>query len=168
MTKHIFLFALMLSFIGLVQAGNLKPYDAKAPTPALQLEDLEGKQHDLAKYKGDIVLVQFWATYCTPCRKEMPSMNNLIKKMNGTPFRILAVNMGETVDEVTTFVNEVKPNFTILLDPDGNSIADWRVFAAPSNFVIDPQGKIRYTLFGGVEWDSEELVKELKALAVKK
>ena len=55
-----------------------------------------------------------------------------------------------------------------ILDPDGNSIADWRVFAAPSNCVIDPQGKIRYTLFGGVDWDSEELVKERKALAVKK
>ena len=95
-------------------------------------------------------------------------MNNLIKKMNGVPFKILAVNMGETVDEVTNFVNEVKPNFTILMDPVGDSIADWRVFAAPSNFIVGPDGKIKYTLFGGVEWDSDELVKQLKALAAKK
>ncbi len=165
--RRVFLIMVFLAFIGTVQAAHLKPYDAKAPTPALKLEDLEGNEHDLSKYKGQIVLVQFWATYCTPCRKEMPSMNNLIKKMQGTPFKILAVNMGETVDEVSNFVNEVKPNFTILMDPDGNSIADWRVFAAPSNFILSPDGKIRYTLFGGVEWDSDELVKQLKALAAK-
>ncbi|HEY9051895.1 MAG TPA: TlpA disulfide reductase family protein [Gammaproteobacteria bacterium] len=168
MTKRIFLMAALVAFIGFAQANNLKPYDAKAPTPSLKLEDLEGNEHDLNKYKGQIVLVQFWATYCTPCRKEMPSMNNLIKKMNDVPFKILAVNMGETVDEVTTFVNEVKPNFTILMDPVGDSIADWRVFAAPSNFIVGPDGKIHYTLFGGVEWDSDELVKQLKALAAKK
>ena len=91
-------------------------------------------------------------------------MNKMMKKMGKTPFKILAVNMGETDAEVKTFVNEVKPAFTILMDPVGNSIADWRVFAAPSNFIIGPDGKIRYTLFGGVEWDSEELIAKLKSI----
>ena len=165
MTKRIFLIALLLTFVSVVQAGDLQPYTADAATPTLKLRDLNNKEHDLNQYKGQVVLVQFWATYCTPCRKEMPSMNKLMQKMGKTPFKILAVNMGETDDEVKTFVNQVKPAFTILMDPEGKSIADWRVFAAPSNFIVGPDGKVRYTLFGGVEWDSEELIAKLQALA---
>lgn len=165
MTKRYFLFALLLTFVSMLHAGELQPYPDTAVTPPLKLRDLAGKEHELKQYRGQIVLVQFWATYCTPCRKEMPSMNKLMTKMGKTPFKILAVNMGETEDEVKSFVNEVKPAFTILMDPAGNSIADWRVFAAPSNFIIGPDGKIHYTLFGGVEWDSEELVGRLQALA---
>ena len=165
MIKRFLVVALLCSFSVVLQAANLKPYPENAATPVLKLEDLQGKVHDLADYKGHVVLVQFWATYCTPCRKEMPSMNKLIKKMGDVPFKILAVDMGESKEEVTRFVNEVKPEFTILMDETGESISAWRVFAAPSNFIVDPQGKIRYTLFGGVEWDSAELVTQLKALA---
>jgi peroxiredoxin len=85
--------------------------------------------------------------------------------MGDTPFKILAVDMGESEEEVKSFVNEVKPEFTILMDEEGKSIEDWRVFAAPSNFIIGPDGNIKYTLFGGVEWDSDELIEKLKALA---
>ena len=165
MIKRFLVLLLLFGFIHAASAANLKPYPEDAPTPALKLPDLQGRMHDLSDYKGQVVLVQFWATYCTPCRKEMPSMNKLIKKMGDVPFKILAVDMGETHDEVTHFVKQVKPEFTILMDETGEAIGAWRVFAAPSNFIIDPRGKIRYTLFGGVEWDSDKLVKQLKALA---
>ena len=92
-------------------------------------------------------------------------MNKMKTKMGDVPFNILAVDMGESKEEVARFVNEVKPEFTILMDEEGKSIEDWRVFAAPSNFIIGPDGNIKYTLFGGVEWDSDELVDKLKALA---
>lgn len=164
---RLFIIVALLSLPGLLQAANLKPYTGNAPTPPLVLTDLQGKSHDLNDYKGQVVLVQFWATYCGPCRKEMPSMNKMKGKMGEVPFSILAVDMGETEAEVKQFVNEVKPEFTILMDESGKSINDWRVFAAPSNFIIDPEGKIRYTLFGGVEWDSDELIEKLKAIAKK-
>lgn len=167
MNNRLLLFALLVSLCGLLQAANLKPYTGRGPTPPLALQDLQGREHSLEDYKGQVVLVQFWATYCTPCRKEMPSMNSLMKKMGDVPFKILAVNMAETQQEVSAFVNEVKPDFTVLMDTAGEAIGSWRVFAAPSNFIIDPQGQIRYTLFGGVEWDSSELVEQLKALAAK-
>ncbi len=165
MIKRLFLFIALFALSPLSQASGLKAYPSDAPTPALKLQDLQGKVHNLIDYKGQVVLVQFWATYCTPCRKEMPSMNKLMKKMGDTPFKILAVDMGETKEEVSRFVKQVKPEFTILMDPTGQSIAAWRVFAAPSNFIVGPQGKIRYTLFGGIEWDSADMVKKLKALA---
>ena len=152
---------------GVANAAKLKPVDGDLDAPALVLKDLQGKTHDLKDYEGQVVLVQFWATYCGPCRQEMPSMNKMMTKMGDTPFTILAVDMGETEAEVKQFVSEVKPEFTILMDEDGKSIADWRVFAAPSNFIVGPDGKIKYTLFGGVEWDSDELVEKIKAVALK-
>ena len=169
MHKQVYLFILLFGITGLsqgtVQAANLKPVTNDIVAPALTLKDLHGEIHDLKDYRGQVVLVQFWATYCGPCRKEMPSMNKMMQKMGDTPFKILAVDMGESEAEVKTFVNEVKPEFTILMDEEGKSIEEWRVFAAPSNFIIGPDGKIKYTLFGGVEWDSDELIEKLKALA---
>ena len=148
-----------------LNAAELKPVGDDFVNPGLKLSDLQGQSHDLEQYKGSVVLLQYWATYCTPCRKEMPSMNRLMKKMGDTPFKILAVDMSEPKADVQAFVDEVKPEFTILLDEQGESIGQWKVFAAPANFIIDPEGKVRYTLFGGVEWDSDEMVAVLKDLA---
>ena len=69
------------------------------------------------------------------------------------------------IRNMEAFVEEVGPEFPILMDPDGESIGAWQVFAAPSNFVVGADGKIHYTLFGGVEWDDDELVAQLKELA---
>ena len=163
----LFLLALSYVFVPSLQAAELKEAAAEMKTPALKLETLKGEELDLKDLEGKVVLVQFWATYCTPCRKEMPSMNNLIKKLEETktPFKILAVNMGESKAEVEKFVDSVKPEFTILMDSKGENVQAWNVFAAPSNFVIGPKGNIRYTMFGGVDWDSDEIVDKLKALA---
>ena len=165
------IFTVLLSTICVtgLNAAELKKVETDLVTPELKLETLDGKSLDLKDEAGKVVLVQFWATYCTPCRVEMPSMNKLIKKLEDdkVPFKIIAVNMGESKSEVEKFVAEVKPEFTILLDPKGENVQVWNVFAAPSNFLIDPKGKIRYTLYGGVEWDSEEITKVIKSLAEK-
>ena len=142
-------------------AAELKSYDGD--TPPLALNTLQGDAVNLEDYKGKLVMVQFWATYCTPCRVEMPSMNRL-QTIMGEDFKILAVDMGEEIAEVQQFVDEVKPEFTILMDEDGEALAAWKVFAAPATFIVDPDGKIRYTLFGATEWDSEDTIAQLKAL----
>ena len=159
------MFFLSVSFTA--NAVGLKAYTGKVTNPVLVLKDLNGVEHNLEQYRGSVVLVQFWATYCTPCRKEMPSMNNMQKKLEkaGVPFKILAIDMGETKQEVERFVKIVKPEFTILMDETGENTQKWNVFAAPSNFIIDPKGKIKYTLFGGVEWDSNEIIETITSLA---
>ncbi len=153
------------SVSSLLYAAELKKVEMA--TPPLKLTSLKGETFDLADLKGKVVLVQFWATYCTPCRKEMPSMNNLMKKLEAskTPFKILAVNMGESKADVQKFVDEVKPEFTILMDEKGENVQAWNVFAAPSNFIIDTQGKVTYTAYGEMEWDSDEIVKTIQGLA---
>jgi len=162
-------FAIVILFSLLTTLANagtakLKPYKGNLRTPALQLKDLNGKTHDLTQYKDKIVLVQFWATYCAPCRTEMPSMNRLQNKLKNMPFKILAVNMAEDSGEVRAFVKEVKPEFTILLDSNGHYLQQWKVFAAPANFIIGKDGNIKYTLYGGIEWDSDEIIKKLTEL----
>ncbi len=157
------LLALSLS----VGAAHLKPYKGSIKSPTVNLQDLNDNTHTLEQYKGKVVLVQFWATYCPPCVKEMPSMNKLQDKLStaGVPFKILAIDMAETKAEVSAFVEKIKPEFTILMDETGSSIGQWNVFAAPSNFIINKQGEIAYTLFGGVEWDSQEIVNKITELS---
>lgn len=146
-------------------AGQLKEYWGDMTSPEIELPDLQGRQHSLADYHGNVVLVQFWATYCTPCRTEMPTMNRLIKKMRGKPFKIVTVNMAESPGQVRQFLQEVPVDFPVLMDSDGSTLSRWKVFAAPANFILDKQGKITFTLYGAIEWDSDEMVSRLNALS---
>lgn len=149
-------------------ASELKPWKG-GDAPPLALKDLAGKTHKLEDYRGKVVMVQFWASWCAPCLKEMPSMMRLEKKLAGKPFAILAVNMGEAEKDVKTFLDtKIKADFTILMDPDGQSVAAWKVFVAPSTFIVDPKGNIRHTLQGGAEWDEAEYVKVLTGLMAEK
>ena len=154
---------LMFSFSS-VQAGSLKSYKGNLKNISFELKDLDGKTHRLSDFKGQVLLIQFWASYCTPCRTEMPSMNNLQKKLANKPFKILAINMAEERDEIEKFVTEVKPEFTILHDTDGSVLQQWKVFVAPASFILDQNGAIKYVLYGAVEWDSADIIKPITAL----
>ncbi|CAN8139265.1 cytochrome c biogenesis protein CcmG, thiol:disulfide interchange protein DsbE [uncultured Thiomicrorhabdus sp.] len=130
---------------------QLKPYQGKQNLP-LQLFDTEGRMVDLQAMQGKVVLVNFWASWCPPCVHEMPSMAMLKQSLEGKPFDILAVNLGESKEAIAEFEKTFTLNFPILLDPQGQAVKDWQVFAYPSSYLIDAQGQIRYALFGGTDW----------------
>jgi thiol-disulfide isomerase/thioredoxin len=150
-----------------VQARELSIYQGDPAPPPLQLKDLGGKLRDLGDYKGKVVLLNYWATWCPPCREEMPSMWRLQNEFRGQPFRIIAVNMAETDAEVNTFLpDRMKRDFVVLMDRDGEALKRWKVFAFPTSFVLDKQGRIRYGLFGATEWDSwdnKQVIRKLLA-----
>ncbi len=147
---------------------KLRPYKGNPVPPPLRLTDLDGKIHDLAEYKGKVVLVNFWASWCPPCVKEMPSMQRLKEKMAGKPFAILAVNMAEPETEVRDFLaTKVKVDFPILMDRDGAALKAWKVFVFPTSFVVGPDGKTRYGLYGEFEWDTEEAIGMMDELLLK-
>ena len=162
--KHLWILLLCLMLAtSTAQARELKPYQGGA-TPPLALKDLSGKTHKLEDYRGRVVLVNFWASWCPPCRAEMPSMQRLKEKMAGKAFTILAVDMGEPAAVVNTYLKEIHTDFSILLDTDGHALKAWKVFAFPTSYVIDSKGQIRYALFGPVEWDEADTVQKISDL----
>lgn len=146
------------------QAVELKTHTGDPKPPPLTLRDLSGKTHRLADYRGQVVLVNFWATWCPPCVHEMPSMQRLQENMRGRKFVILAVNMGESEEDVRAFMKKIGVNFPVLMDKDGEALRAWKVFAFPTSFVIGPSGDIRYSLFGAIDWDSPEVIEKIQAL----
>jgi len=133
--------------------GGLKPYTGP-DLPPFTLADLEGRSHRLSDYRGQVVLVNFWATWCPPCVEEMPSMQRLKERLADEPFVILAVNMAETEGDIQTFLHKVAVDFPLLMDREGEVVKAWRIFAFPTSFVLDPDGRIRYALYGALEWDA--------------
>jgi thiol-disulfide isomerase/thioredoxin len=145
-------------------ARELKPYAGNPEAAALALPRLGGGRIDLAGLRGQAVLVNFWASWCPPCVREMPSMQRLQEKLAGRPFRVLAVNMGETEAEIAAFLRRMKVDFPVLLDRSGEALKRWKVFVFPTSFVLDPAGQIRYGVFGEIEWDSAEVVRLIEEL----
>jgi peroxiredoxin len=133
-------------------------------TPSLALNDLSGRAHALADYRGTVVLLNFWATWCEPCRAEMASMRRLQERLAGKPFTVLLVNHGETRMRVGDFVKREALALAVLLDPNQDASRAWRVRVLPSSFVLGADGRVRYTVIGEMDWASPESVETVGAL----
>jgi len=155
------LIPLLLAFS--VDAAEFRKVDGVKPPP-LALKDISGKTHDLKSYRGKVVLVNFWATWCPPCREEMPSMQRLKEKMAGRDFVMLGINSAEPPDEVGRFLELIKVDFPILYDPKGHITKRWKVYGLPTSFLVDKEGKVRYTLTGTKEWDEKEAVSLIESM----
>jgi thiol-disulfide isomerase/thioredoxin len=145
---------------------SLTEQAAKEPAPALVLKDIDGQLHDLASLKGKVVLVNFWATWCPPCRREMPSMDRIARKLAGTSFAVLAVDIGEDADTIQAFFSQLDtpPAFPILLDPQARTMQTWKISGLPTTYLIDQQGRIVYTAVGGREFDHPAIEQLVRAL----
>jgi thiol-disulfide isomerase/thioredoxin len=161
---HIALLCPLLCFLGVTaHAADLKLWTA-GPPPPLALNDLDGHRHRLADYKGKVVLINFWATWCGPCLYEMPSIQTLKEKMAGKPFVVLAVNLDEPESRIRKFLEPMKVDFTILLDPERKTARAWQARILPASYVIGPDGRVRYSLVGEIDWSHEQMVARISEL----
>ena len=135
-------------------AQQLKPWTAGA-TPPLALPALDGKTLRLEDYRGKVVLINFWATWCEPCREEMPSIARLRQAFAGRPFEVLAVNMGEGEGRIRKFLDQVPLDFPVLMDRDSAVSKAWKVRLLPMSFLVGPDGRIRYSVLGEFDWAGE-------------
>jgi thiol-disulfide isomerase/thioredoxin len=145
--------------------GRLVPIDRDESLP-LRLYDDRGRIVDLKDLETEVVLVNFWATWCTPCVKEIASLMRLIEHFDDKPFRVLAVNISESKEHVGAFFTRlgITPNFQVLFDPDGGSARAWRVYAVPSTYLLDKQQKIRFGYRGALKWDKPSVIRTVQDL----
>ena len=124
---------------------------------ALVLTDMAGKTVDLNSLKGQVVLVNFWATWCEPCRDEMPSLNRLHRRFKSKGLKILGVNIGEGQARINQFLQMTPVDFSILRDSDTAVMKSWRVRILPASYLIDKNGMLRYQLTGDADWDEAKM-----------
>ena len=136
--------------------GRLLPYSGSLQPTDFERRDLDGHSRRLSDERGRVVLLNFWASWCPPCVHEMPSMNRLQQAFDNRPLAIVAVNLGEEPEQIRDFLRKHPVNFSILLDPDQSLARRWQVFAFPTSYLLDKQGRIRYSVAGGLDWNSTE------------
>ena len=137
------------------------------PAPDLRLANMDGVVTDLRALRGQWVMVHFWATWCGPCRKEMPTLQQLTRQIPANRLRVVLVNTAESDDEVFAFLGAVVPDLDSIMDRDGRTTERWQPRGLPSSFLVDPQGRVRYLALGDRAWDSIEYIRFLRLLTSK-
>jgi thiol-disulfide isomerase/thioredoxin len=145
------------------EESRFVPWTA-ASTPSLTLHDLSGRPHTLADYRGRVVLLDFWATWCDFCKEEIASMAKLRERLAGAPLAILWVNYGQSVAKVRAYIAHLAGDVRVLLDPDQDAARAWRVRVIPSSFLVDAAGRVRYRVVGNLDWGADDSVRTVRAL----
>jgi peroxiredoxin len=147
----------------LLQAMRMTKLPSRS-APSFTLEDLSGKQVSLQQYRGKVVFLNFWATWCIPCREEMPAMEQLQQLFQRQGLVILAVNLKESPEQVKTFFDQHRLSFLALLDRNGSVSRAYGVMGLPTTYLIGREGTLLAQGIGGRDWTRAEghaLIREL-------
>lgn len=123
--------------------------------PGFSLTDMDGEQHTLDDYRGKVIMLNLWATWCPPCRREIPSMESIFQDLRDKGFVVLAVNQFETPDHVFSYMGQlsVYPTFPVLFDRDSKVSELYGVKGLPTTLLINRQGQVAYRAIGGRDFD---------------
>ncbi len=134
--------------------------------PLFTLNDINGNQVSLEDYRGKVVMINFWATWCPPCVEEMPTMQALKQSLSDQPFEILAINMGETESAIKFFIEQlgIDFNFPLLMDTDIKVANQYQVSGLPATLLVDKQGVYAFGGIGPRDWQSDQVMKEILPL----
>ena len=164
MIRFRFLPLVLFLSLPVATSADLREADESQDAPLLELQDEEGEVHRLESYRGRVLVVNFWASWCTPCVRELPSLNRLRKEFGDQPFEILGVNVAEPPNRLTRFFKRQPIDFPVLYDRESEAFYAWNVKGLPTSFVIDREGRIRYQVRGAIEWDDAETIGIIESL----
>lgn len=166
LTWSILFFSLLISFSPNPLEAAENRLTPVAPIPALpfRLQNLDGDYKKLRDYRGQVVLVNFWASWCTPCRAELPSMNRAWNRLKSSGMAMLAINLGEDREAVSAFLRDYPIDFEVLMDERGRISQRWRIKALPTTLVLNKRGQIIYQVIGEREWDQPALIELIESL----
>ena len=153
--------ALALGAAGCSDEPELMEEASGKPAPDFVLPDLDGQPWQLSQARGQVLLINFWATWCAPCRREMPALARLHETLAGENFQVVGIHVGPSA-EIKRFLVETPVGFPILVDAE-LALEDWNVPMLPATFLIDAEGRVRYWAIGEREWDSPEALEFFSA-----
>ena len=163
-TLGVSLFFLVCLSPSMAQArAPMEPIASNSFAEDFNLNSVGGMKISLEDFQGKFVLLNFWATWCAPCRNEMPALNNLHNEMRHNDLEVVGVHVGPSLESVTKFLNQVPVEFTILIDKDMR-LSNWGVLGLPTTFLISPEGQLLYKAVGERKWDSPAMKKFLAKL----
>jgi thiol-disulfide isomerase/thioredoxin len=159
------LFMIITSYEAMAETMNppdgiiaLDPY----PAPEIILNDLDGNPYSLEANRGSAVFVHFWASWCGPCRREMPAIQRMWKQLEAEGLKIALINTAENEDTVFSFLAIHAPEIRPLMDRDGQITEHWNPRGLPATYLVDKNGMVRYQALGGRAWDEPEYLKFLR------
>ena len=165
------IFLLFMMVLAIAQAADglpelthqLTPLSKTVSAPALRLNNMDDEAVDLRDLKGKVIVVNFWATWCPPCRREMGSLERLYQATKDQGVEVLTVNVGEDLDTVFSFTGTIEPapTFQILFDSEAETLAKWKVKGLPTTYIVRPDGTVAYRAIGGREFDHPEIKKKI-------
>lgn len=152
-------------FVWCIACVSLSTAQEKEAAPGFSLKGLNGEIKRLEDYRGKLILLNFWATWCPPCREEMPSLEKLYRSLKDRGFVILGISSDIAGKKaVKPFVEEFKLTFPILLDPDSKVTNLYMVRARPTSYLVNPQGYLITRWLGPRDWMEEKLFKSIESL----
>ncbi len=176
MLKKSAFFIIMIFFIAVLSASGetlekdmekagFFVFTEKVSSIDFQLETLKGEKASLSDYRGKVVMLNFWATWCPPCRREMPSMEELYRRIDKEKIDILAVNIQEPEKTVSEYINRSSYTFPVLLDEKAEAASIYQIRSIPTTFIVDKKGYIRAQFTGSREWDEKDILEIFNRLA---
>jgi len=135
------------------------------PAPPLHLQDMDGNSFNIKQARGTWIFVHFWASWCGPCRREMPTVQKLKELLGDTPLKIVLVNTAENEDTIFSFLSAVAPDMSTLMDRDGEITERWQPRGLPATYLVSPKGTLEYIALGGRNWADKNLLMFVKQLA---
>ena len=164
-SRRVFVAAALLgAFVAPVHAAELKRWKGKPAAPPIDLMTTDGAPLSLQALRGKVVLVNFWATWCEPCLREMPSLQQLRDQLHADGFEVLAVNYQEGPARINGFIEKMKLTLPVARDTDGSVARAWRARVFPANYLVDRAGNIRYAMDGAADWTSPSLISTIRTL----
>jgi peroxiredoxin len=136
---------------------NVKRMEVGKPAPDFVLQDASGQTWKLSSLKGKVVFVNFWATWCKPCRDEMPSMESLNKALAGKPFQMLSIVFNDDLDLANSFARRLGATFPVLANPGPELSEAYIITGVPETFLIDANGILRHKFIGPYNWETLEM-----------
>ena len=132
--------------------------------PSFSLKDKDGRLRTLAEFKGKVLLVDFWASWCAPCKASFPALDALHEELHGEGLEVVAINVDEDAKSAQAFLSGRSPSMTVLFDPWGRSPEDFKVEGMPSSYLIDREGRIRFRHMGYTDKTKSDFRREISIL----